>query len=130
MSQNPEPPDSVGQQLRRRRESLDLTQPALAGRIGIDPSTVSATERDKTEIQRGKRAAWEKALNLKPGTITRAYADATPIEPADTPSEPPYADLSDPHERAIWEMNISESDRRDMIRLVRLGREQENRRRA
>lgn len=129
MSQTPEIPPSVGQQLRQRRESLDLTQPALAGRIGIDPSTVSVTERDRTEIQRGKRAAWEKALQLTPGTITRAYADGTPLEPATPTEQTAYADLNDPHERAISEMNISEADKRDMIRLVRLGREQDQHRR-
>jgi transcriptional regulator with XRE-family HTH domain len=125
MSQNPEPPHSVGQQLRARREALDLTQPALAQRIGIDPSTVSATERDKTEIQRGKRPAWEKALALKPGTITRAYNDAAPIEPA--PDQPAYADLNDSHERAIWEMNISESDRRTLIDILRADRKRQRR---
>lgn len=121
MSQTPEPPHSVGQQIRARREALDLTQPALAQRIGIDPSTVSATERDKTEIQRGKRAAWERALSLTPGAITRAYA-GNHLEPATTTAQQPYANLADPHERAIWEMKISEDDRRTLIDILRADR--------
>jgi transcriptional regulator with XRE-family HTH domain len=127
MSPSPERPHSVGQQLRHRRESLDLTQPALAGRIGIDPSTVSLTERDKSEIQRGKRAAWEKALKLRPGTISRAYADGTPIEPAPDTETPPYANLADDHERAVWEMNISEDDRRTLIDILRADRQKQRR---
>lgn len=129
MSPSPELPHSVGQQLRHRRESLDLTQPALARRIGIDPSTVSLTERDKTEIQRGKRAAWEKALSLRPGTISRAYADGTPIEAALDIETAPYADLADPSERTIWEMkNLSDGDKRDLIDLLRADRQQQRRR--
>lgn len=129
MSQNSEPPHSVGQQLRARREALDLTQPALAQRIGVDPSTVSATERDKTEIQRGKRAAWENALALRPGSITRAYADGTQIEPAPAPAadQAPYANLADPHERDVWAMNISEDDRRKMIDILRADRQRQRR---
>lgn len=132
MSQTPEPPHSVGQQLRARRVALDLTQPALAQRIGIDPSTVSTTERDKTEIQRGKRAAWENALALKPGTITRAYAEGAQIEaaaaaPVRVPGRPPYADLSNPDERAVWELSIPEHDRRDMIDIMRGARQRQRR---
>lgn len=130
MSDTPESPTSVGRQLKLRRQALDLTQPALASRIGVGPSTVSLTERGRTEIQRGKRAAWEQALDLKPGTITRAYSSGTPIEPAESTNQAPYVNLADPHERAIWELNLSESDRRDLILLVRLGKEQEHRRRA
>lgn len=127
MSETPEPPHSVGQQLRARREALDLSQPALAQRAGIDPSTVSATERDKTEIQRGKRAAWEKALALRPGTITRAYAEGTPIEPAHADQQPAYANLADPDERAVWDLKISEADRRDMIDLLRAAKQGQRR---
>ncbi|WP_433893081.1 helix-turn-helix domain-containing protein [Streptomyces sp. CA-111067] len=122
MSQTPERPHSVGQQIRSRRIALDLTQPALAQRVGIDPSTVSATERGLTEIQRGKRAAWERALELRPGTITRAYTDDTLIEPAPA-DQTPYADLTDPHERDIWEMRISEEDRRAIIDILRADRQ-------
>lgn len=127
MSQTPELPHSVGQQIRARREALDLTQPALARRIGVDPSTVSSTELDKTTIQRGKRPAWERALNLKPGTISRAYRDGTPIEPATADTQGVYADLTDPHERAVWEMSISEDDRREMIDILRADRQRQRR---
>lgn len=130
MSPTPDAPTPVGQQLAERRDALDLTQETLARSIGITSATVSATERGKTEISRSKRAAWEQALNLAPGTISRAYRDGARIEPAPAAEPAPYADLTDPHERAIWEMNISESDRRDMIRLVRLGKQQDQRRRA
>jgi transcriptional regulator with XRE-family HTH domain len=126
MSQNPSP-TSVGQQLARCREELDLTQEALARRIGIATPTVSVTERGHTEIRLSKRPAWEKALGLKAGTISRAYRDGTPIELADITTEPPYADLSDRYERAIWEMALSEDDRRTLIDLLRKGREQDER---
>lgn len=120
MSQDSPSAPTVGQQLARRREQLDLTQDALARLIGITAPTVSVTERGHTEISRGKRPAWERALQLKPGTISQAYRDGTPIEVAPaTPSEPPYADLSDPDEKAVWDLNIPEEDRREMIDIVR-----------
>lgn len=125
MSQTPETPTRVGQQLRDRREQLDLTQGALARRIGIDASTVSVTERGQTQIQRGKRTAWEQALDLQSGTITRAYNDGADLEA--TPPPPPYADLSDRHERAVWELNLPEEDRRAMIDILRSDRSEESR---
>lgn len=119
MTPTPEPPIPVGQQLRQRREELDLTQEALAQRIGITAATVSVTERGQTEIRRSKRPAWERALQLKAGTISRAYKNGTPLEPADSPTEPPYADMSNPKEAAVWAMPLSEADRRELIDLVR-----------
>lgn len=129
MSQPPDPPTSVGQQLRRRREALDLTQGALAKIIGIDASTVSVTERDRTEIQRSRRQAWERALRLKPGSITRAYTGAGDLEPDDAPAEPPYADMTDPKEAAVWAMDLPESDRREIIDAVRARASQQRQRR-
>lgn len=128
MSPPSEPPTSVGRQLAARREELDLTQETLARRIGIATPTVSVTERGHTRIRRGKRADWERALGLKAGTISRAYRDGTPIEATDTADEQPYADLSDPQERAIWEMNLSEDDRRTLVDILRAGKERERRR--
>lgn len=126
MSQTPDPPTSVGQQLRARREDLDLTQGALAKRIGIDASTVSVTERDRTEIQRSKRPAWERALQLAPGSISRAYRDGTPIESAEATAEPPYADMTNPKEAAVWELDLPESDRIEIIDAVRARAAQQN----
>jgi transcriptional regulator with XRE-family HTH domain len=122
MSPTPDAPTPVGQQLAERRDELDLTQETLARRIGITSATVSATERGKTEISRTKRPSWEQALNLKPGTIARAYRDGTRIEPAPATDPAPYANLADSHERAIWEMNISEDDRRTLIDILRSDR--------
>ncbi|MGW6603293.1 hypothetical protein [Streptomyces sp. NPDC055036] len=128
MSQTPALPTSVGQQLRARRVQLDLTQGALAGLIGIDSSTVSVTERDRTEIQRSKRAAWERALRLRAGTISAAYTQGTPLEPADTTaSEQPYADMTDPKEAAVWAMDLSEADRIEIIDAVRARAAQQRR---
>lgn len=121
MSQATPSTPTVGQQLANRREQLDLTQDALARLIGITAPTVSVTERGHTEISRGKRPAWERALQLKPGTISQAYRDGTPIETADD-DHAPYADLTDPHERAIWEMKLSEDDRRRLIDILRADR--------
>lgn len=120
MSQSPDPV-SVGQQLARRREELDLTQEAVARRIGISTPTVSVTERGHTQIRVSKRSDWEKALGLKPGTIGRAYRDGTPIEIADVASapEPPYADLSDRLERTAWEMPLSLEDRKLIVDMLR-----------
>lgn len=129
MSQTPDTPTRVGEQLRDRRKRLDLTQGALARRIGIDASTVSVTERGQTQIQRGKRTAWEQALELQSGTITRAYTDGTDLEPV-TPTSlaPPYADMTDRHERAIWEMeNLPVAARRTMIDILRSDRAEESR---
>lgn len=121
MSQSDVPPTPVGQQLAARRDELDLTQEALARRIGITATTVSATETGRTQISRGKRAKWEQALRLEPGTIGRAYRSGEPLELLDSPSEP-YADMADPRERVIWQMNISEEDRRTIIDLLRADR--------
>lgn len=128
MSQTPVPPTSVGQQLRARREDLDLTQGALAKLIGIDASTVSVTERDRTEIQRSRRAAWERALQLAPGSISRAYKDGVPLETAQT-ADPPYADMSNPKEAAVWAMELPESDRIEIIDAVRARAAQQNHKR-
>jgi transcriptional regulator with XRE-family HTH domain len=118
-------PPPVGQQLAARREALDLSQEALARRIGITSATVSSTERGITEPRRSKRAIWEHSLRLKPGTISRAYASGGVIEPLDE-DVVAYANLGDRYERAIWEMNISESDRRNIIDLLRKGRAEES----
>lgn len=121
MSQPDDPPLPVGRQLAERREELDLTQESAARRIGVTATTVSATERNRNEISRSKRPAWEQALRLKPGTITKAYRTGSAIEPLNDEDQLP-ADMSDPHERAIWEMDISEDDRRTMIEILRTDR--------
>ncbi|MEU3253174.1 helix-turn-helix transcriptional regulator [Streptomyces sp. NPDC006997] len=121
MSQTPSAPTSVGQQLASRREDLDLTQEALARRVGISAPTVSVTERGHTQIRRSKRADWERALGLKTGTISRAYRDGTPIEVADAEADQDavYADLSDRLERTAWEMPLSVEDRKLIIDMLR-----------
>ncbi|MER7971125.1 helix-turn-helix domain-containing protein [Streptomyces sp. NPDC096080] len=124
MSQSPGP-TSVGQQLARRREELDLTQEAVARRVGISAPTVSVTERGHTQIRVSKRASWERALGLKPGTISRAYRDGAEIEVLDPPApgsqEPVYADLTDHWERTAWEMPLSVEDRKAIIDALRRG---------
>lgn len=115
-------PTRVGQQLARRREDLDLTQNTLAQAIGITSTTVSATERGRTTISRSKRPLWEQALQLKPGTITRAYRDATDLESAPPPEpqqERPYADLSDRLERTAWEMPLPLEERKLIVDMLR-----------
>lgn len=115
-------PPLIGQQLAKRREELDLTQELLARSIGITSTTVSTSERGRTVISRAKRPLWEQALQLKAGTISRAYRDGTPIELLDVPAEAepaPYADMSDRLERAVWEMNLDEADRRDLVDMLR-----------
>jgi transcriptional regulator with XRE-family HTH domain len=130
-----DPPDTptppVGQQLADRREELDLTQQALAQRIDMTSTTVSATERGRTEISRSNRAAWEQALRLAPGTISRAYKEGTRLQPLAPPTpQEPYADLEDLRERTIWEMNVPEENRRKMIDILRADRKDERRRSA
>lgn len=117
MSQSDVPPTPVGQQLAARRDDLDLTQDALARRIGVTSRTVSNAERDRAEIGRGKRSKWEQALRLKPGTIGRAYRTGSALEPLD--DEEAFADLSDRYERAVWELDIGEDDRKTIISLMR-----------
>lgn len=126
MSETPlDIPARVGQQLAGRREELDLTQQTLAARIGITVASVSAAERGRSVIMRGKRAGWEQALHLRPGTLGRAYRDGTDIEVLEMPAAGhPYADLSDRYERAIWEMPLSEADRRTMVDMIREARQQ------
>lgn len=127
MSPTPDAPTPVGQQLAKRREELDLTQEALARLIGVTAPTVSVTERGHTEIRRSKRPAWERALQLKPGTISKAYRDDTPIEAAPASDQAPYADLADTHERTIWEMSISDDDKRTIIDVLRSDRQGQRR---
>jgi transcriptional regulator with XRE-family HTH domain len=124
MRQQPPPAtNTVGQQLAKRREELDLTQEALARLVGVTAPTISVTERGHTEIRRGKRPDWERALRLEAGTISRAYRERTPVEPvAPASGSESYADLSDPHERAVWEMKTPEEDRREMIDILRSAR--------
>lgn len=115
-------PTRVGQQLARRREALDLTQIALAATIGITSTTVSATERGRTTISRSKRSLWEQALQLRQGTITRAYREGVDLEllPAvESPPEKPYADMSDRLERTAWEMPLDVEQRKLIIDMLR-----------
>lgn len=132
MSQPDDSPTPVGQQLADRRDELDLTQARLAQAIGVTTTTISATENGRTQISRSKRPLWEQALSLQPGTIGRAYRTGSRIEPLDAELSPatPYADLSDTSERAIWEMRISEEDRRTLIDILRSDRRDSGRRTA
>ncbi|MCW5252248.1 helix-turn-helix transcriptional regulator [Streptomyces sp. SHP 1-2] len=112
---------AVGQQLAARRKQLDYTQQMAADRIGITPTTVSAVERGLNEIQRSKRADWERGLDLIAGTITRAYETGAPLQAAEPlPQDAPQ--LTDPDERLIWQMNIPERHRRDIIEILRSAR--------
>lgn len=129
MSQTPGTPTPVGEQLKTRREELDLTQGALAAQVSVTVTTISSAENGRSTISRSKRPLWERALRLAPGTISRAYKDGTPIEPAETPVEPPYANLADPKERAVWEMDLPETDRREIIDAVRAAAAQRDTRR-
>lgn len=132
MSQPDDSPTPVGQQLADRRDELDLTQARLAQAIGVTTTTISATENGRTQISRSKRPLWEQALLLQPGTIGRAYRTGSRIEPLDAelPPAAPYADLTDKSERAIWEMRISEDDRRTLIDILRSDRRDSGRRTA
>lgn len=127
MTASDDAPTRVGPQLARRREDLDLTQGALARQIGITVTSVSSAERGKATISRGKRALWEQALQLKAGTITRAYRGDTDIEPVpEAEQEPVYADLSDRWERTAWEMPLPVEDRKLIIDALRRSKAQGN----
>lgn len=128
MSQSDVPPTPVGQQIAERRDELDLTQEALGRRIGVTSATVSNAERGRTEINRSKRPKWEQALRLKPGTIGRAYRTGSRLERLD--DDESFADLSDKYERAIWEMDISEDDRKTIIDILRQDRQDRGQRPA
>ncbi|WTC56889.1 transcriptional regulator [Streptomyces cellulosae] len=114
----PENTAEVGRQLAARREALDLTQQAVAADIGITVTSVSAAENGRSTIMRGRRPLWERALRLKTGTISRAYATGAPLEPAESPGDADPS-LVDPDERVIWEMDIPERYRRDIIDILR-----------
>lgn len=128
MTTSAESPPTVGQQLRQRREALDLTQGALANRLGITVTSISSAENDRAAIRRGKRSDWERELQLAAGTISRAYDHGDPIKPAGTTDEPPYADLTDAKEAAVWAMDLPEADRIEIIDAVRARREQQQNR--
>lgn len=133
MTSAPEPAPSVGQQLKSRREELDKTQGALAGDVGVTVNAISNAERDQSQISRSKRPLWERSLRLRPGTISRAYATGTPVEPVDddTPAAagddedqvPAEVDLDDRHERSVWEeTTLSREDRLEMIRAWKIAK--------
>lgn len=127
MDATPTPSLSPGQKLAARRDELDLTQEALARRIGISAVSVGGAERGRNEISKGKRPAWEQALGLAPGTISRMYRDGTDLEIAQQPlhTESVYADLSDPEERSLWAIKtVPEAVRRDLIDVLRASRTQ------
>ncbi|MCM8552667.1 helix-turn-helix domain-containing protein [Streptomyces sp. STCH 565 A] len=109
---------AVGQQLAARRKTLDLTQQMAAERIGITSTTVSAVERGLNEIQRSKRGDWERGLELTSGSITRAYESGTPLQPA-APAQDSPTSISDPDEQTVWDMDIPENYRRDIIEILR-----------
>lgn len=115
----PENTAEVGRQLAARREALDLTQQAVAVDVGITVTSVSAAENGRSAIMRGRRPLWERALRLKAGTISRSYATGAPLEPADPPSGEGHPPPVDPDERVIWEMDIPERYRRDIIDILR-----------
>jgi transcriptional regulator with XRE-family HTH domain len=116
-----ESPTPIGQQLARRREELDLTQQALAQRVGISVNSVSAAERGRATISVGKRPAWEAALELRRGTLGRAYRDSTDLEPAtgSAPQEELPYDPTDVMEAHLWKSAAPESIRRRLIRDYR-----------
>ncbi|MDN3021572.1 helix-turn-helix transcriptional regulator [Streptomyces sp. S.PB5] len=127
MKPSDDAPLRVGQQLSGRREDLDLTQGAVAAEVGITVTSVSSAERGRATISRSKRPLWERALRLKPGTISRAYRDGTDLEPApevEAQSEAPYADLSDHLERTAWEMPLSVEDRKLIVDMLRQAKAQ------
>ncbi|MFE9886245.1 helix-turn-helix domain-containing protein [Streptomyces scopuliridis] len=127
MSPTPDSPTPVGQQLKAWREKLDLTQGALASLVGVTVTSISSAENSRSTISRSKRPLWERALQLKPGSISAAYNDGTPLEPARTPADPPYADMNDAKERAVWEMDLSVADRIEIIDAVRARAAQQRR---
>lgn len=127
MKPSDDAPNRVGQQLARRREDLDRTQGAVAADIGITVTSVSSAERGRATISRSKRPLWEQALQLKAGTISRAYRDGTDLEPlpaAVPQQEAPYADLSDHLERTAWEMPLSVEDRKAIVDMLRQAKAQ------
>ncbi|WP_284218233.1 helix-turn-helix domain-containing protein, partial [Shinella yambaruensis] len=46
--------EQLGAQLRRARKGRDLTQPALAARLGRDRARISELERDLLQARRGR----------------------------------------------------------------------------
>ncbi|RDG34674.1 helix-turn-helix domain-containing protein [Streptomyces corynorhini] len=127
MSPTPDSPTPVGEQLKARREKLDLTQGSLASLVGVTVTSISAAENSRSAISRSKRPLWERALQLKPGTISAAYNDGTPLEAAQTLTDLPYADMSDAKERAVWEMELPVADRIEIIDAVRARAAQQRR---
>ncbi|WP_381797221.1 helix-turn-helix transcriptional regulator [Streptomyces niveus] len=129
MSPTPDTPTPVGEQLKARREALDLTQGGVASLVGVTVTSISSAENNRAQISRGKRPLWERALQLKAGTISAAYRDGTPLEPADSTGAAgePYADMNDPKEAAVWAMDLSVSDRIEIIDAVRARAAQQRR---
>jgi len=76
----------VGQALRARRLDLGLSQEELARTAKTSERSIGSAERGESAIQLRKRAAWEEALQLRRGTISRAYRTGSDLETIDEPA--------------------------------------------
>lgn len=114
----------VGEQLRRRRIALNMSQADLTARIGGDRRSVTAAENGETMIQIRKRTAWEEALHLQRGSIGRAYEFGGDLETIDIGA--PAAPEPEPWDRREWELytdaelaDLSEEERRERVNIFR-----------
>lgn len=114
MSPDSHPYADTGKKLAERRDELDMTQDKLANLVGIRSTTVSSIERGRNAITRSKRGDWEQALQLQPGTITRAYNEGGALQRQDASSPSRTEDAFERLDR-LYEEWKSDPDRRGRL---------------
>lgn len=88
MTQEDDAKIRVGRALRARRLDLGLSQEELARKAKTSERSIGSAERGESAIQLRKRGAWEEALHLQRGAISRAYRTGAELETIDIAGVP------------------------------------------
>lgn len=104
----------VSELLHDRLEELGITPSELARRSGIALRTIQSTVAGETKIGEDKRAAIERVLQLRPGSLRRAYKTGQPFETTD----------GETVEEVAEEISVSRRDFEQLLELAERLRQQ------
>lgn len=121
MTQEDDAKIHVGRALRARRLDLGLSQEELARTARTSERSIGSAERGESAIQLKKRAAWEEALHLQRGAISRAYRTGADLETIDITGVPELRDEDwTEFEAYIYSQpDLDEPARRDLVNRYR-----------
>jgi hypothetical protein len=91
--------ERVGEWIEIRLDELGLKPGQVAIQLGVDPKTVNNVIRGRSAIG-SKRYRWEDLLGWERGSLTRAYRDGIPPEPA----LPPMSEAAERRYRETFEV--------------------------